>query len=119
MVYFISENSEVMDIILSDFMNLKEVEVIKDTFTCKNRLLKFLAKVHFSEKTNQVINLPFKFVWEKAYTINNIESCYNDIILIMDSVLPKYPVKYLKKLQQNNRIVLLLFNPLSDIKKRK
>ena len=100
---------------LNDFKKLENVKVINSKYLCNlNKLTNILAKIHFSHKINEIINLPFKSLWFKK--IRNNISDNNDeniIIIIYDRSIFANNVKFLKYLRKsfvNCKLVYLFTN---------
>ncbi|OOM80322.1 hypothetical protein [Clostridium sp. BL-8] len=88
-----------------------EAIIYLDNIITSNRLLKMLNKLHFSNKINSIINLPFKNVWKRLLPIqeSDIAEFDNTYIIFQSNV--KFPPKYLKYLKGKYGCKVILYLP--------
>ena len=103
----------------ADVANDKNVQYLDSSFNF-NGLLKTLKKIHCSPKLNKIIKLPFKKIWWRFSTINNVE--FDDdmnFLVLGDTAFGKSDISYLNnlKLLYNVKIVVVILNPVSKISK--
>ena len=76
--------------------------------------INFLRRVHFSQRINHKINLPFKWVWKCSLeTIPWDDQC-SYVVVFLDGANP-IPIKKLQKIKQAHQVKysLLLLNPFT------
>lgn len=83
-------------------------------------VLKPIYSIHFSDRINRHIRLPFKSIWKSFYTLHKYpfkksETYY--ILFMNGSLRYRFSKKYLRKLRKehsNIRLVLLLYDSFSN-----
>ncbi len=85
---------------------------IKNQAEIKNKFLKFLFRIHNSRDINRYLNLPFKNIWKKFYSLKpEMLSPSDRNFLIFDNTI-KYSHSYLKYLKEHYNCVIV--NILQD-----
>lgn len=111
----IDDENELFDIMFYDFNANKEVTKISH-FIPTSKVLTSLRKLHFNSSINSKINLPFKNLWKKKYTIFNYNYDSNEkyYILFLNGCLRfYYDKKILEEFKKNHcnvSLVLLLYD---------
>lgn len=95
--------------------DIEEVERVHVPFG-----LKFFYKIHFSDKINRNIFLPFKCVWNKLYGLSRykFEKEQEYFIIFMNGSLRyHFSIKYLKKLKKKNpnvKYAMIMYDSFSN-----
>lgn len=76
----------------------------------KSRLLKKIYKLHFSNKINNFVSLPFKNIWNKYSSIEqNLDTKDNNYIIFQSNV--KISPSYVKYLKNKYKCKIILYLP--------
>lgn len=74
----------------------------------RNKLLRFLKKIHFSRKINKIIDLPLKHLW--GYTLDDIERRDDTQYYVIAVNFCQVDIKYLQKKREELPIKYVLFS---------
>jgi hypothetical protein len=77
----------------------------------KNPIFQKLHKFHFSNKINQRLKLPFKFIWSSYCSLKEEELTNIGINYIIFQTGVKYPPSYIKYLKGKYRCKIILYMP--------
>jgi hypothetical protein len=91
---------------LLDFATIKY-----SPLSLKNTIFQKLHKFHFSNKINQRIKLPFKFIWSPFCSLKEEELTSNGINYIIFQTGVKYPPSYIRYLKSKYRCRIILYMP--------
>lgn len=114
-IVILGNGNDWCDAILKDFDKIENARVINKRFPCMtNRIIKLFLRIHFSEKINKQINLPFKKIWFKRFTkyICDDKNC-NLILIIYDrNILANNELflKYIRKKYTNCKLIYMFTN---------
>ncbi|MEY8412513.1 hypothetical protein AALB51_14930 [Lachnospiraceae bacterium 62-26] len=104
-----------------DLERIDEVDFIEEPLYIKNLLLKNLFRFHFSFRINNIVDLPFKRIWDDCYCL--MDYSFNAVdkyfIIFTDSALGNYRASILNKIKRRGDIVLVLtmINSFNRMKK--
>lgn len=88
-----------------------EAKICLNPIKTDNKVLRLLHKLHFSNKVNNIINIPFKQIWTKLLSISESEFSENDTIYIIFQSNIKFPAKYLKYIKSKYKCYIILYLP--------
>ena len=115
----IDDENELFDIMFYDFNDNEEVDKVPH-FVTESSFITKLRKVCFDPRINSKIDLPFKKLWRKKYSIFNYRFDKNEryYILFLNGCLRFYydreTLKEFKKTHPNVSLVLLLYDSLAN-----
>ena len=71
-----------LDYSIKDLKKIPNTDYFGNPLPTKNDMLNILSRIHFSEKVNSIIKLPFKSIWY-CYFANNICRNSNDNLILV------------------------------------
>lgn len=104
-----SEKNSWSDILWNEIKD--DAIIYLDNNTIKNRFLKKIKKYHFSNKINKFFWIPFKFIWDKTYSIKYDEICEKDINYIIFQSNIKFSPNFIKKIKKEKNAYIILYLP--------
>lgn len=116
--YFISPASYTSEQMLRDLekLNKENFVFIKEPINIKNKIIRKLFTAYFN--LNAKVNLPFKCIWHKFYSLSKIDFDGDDNYIILgNGVFNYYDYKWLNKLKEkyNLRFIVYYIDPLSGL----
>lgn len=109
-----------------DVLNISNVQYIKELLP-KNRILRFLKRLHYSKRVNRYFEVPFKSIWNNLYYVPNFGNNKTIVFIYFFNHLKEVDnglLFYFKRKYINSKHVLWFVDlistlPNADIKKRK
>ena len=86
--------------------------VLKNRYATKYAVFRFLKKIHLNRKINNIINLPFKYIWSAAnYELKNFKWDNNTEYYIIFGDNDIYPMDYklLNKIKEQHNLHYILY----------
>lgn len=68
---------------LADFKNIENTKIINSIFPCEKDSIPRLLKLHFSDKLNKIITLPFKKLWFPYFAKNISKDIKKPLLIII------------------------------------
>lgn len=104
-----SKKGEWTECVWSDIFDL--ATYYYDNNVLNSALLRRLKSIHFSNKINSIIWLPFKFIWDKSLCIqeHNLDKDDRNYIIFHSNV--KFSPSYIKRLKMKKNVCIVLYLP--------
>lgn len=119
--YFLGPGSDYGEAMWSDLKNVDNLEYFNHVLGTDNKLLKFFHHLHFSFQINNIINLPFKNIWDRKFfkNLKNINNTEKACIIFTDISASRTSTSFLNDLSHRSNIKLVLINVNKYNKKKK
>ncbi|MBK5261008.1 MAG: hypothetical protein JJE17_00355 [Peptostreptococcaceae bacterium] len=117
----VAPGSDYGRILFQDIDLLTNGHILDYPIDNKSKILRVLHHIHFSFAINRIINLPFKSIWRKYYSLSKIEMVdYKKYCVIFTDISAcRTDLKFLSNLSQRDNITLVLINVNVFEKKKK
>ncbi|WP_446787730.1 hypothetical protein [Macellibacteroides fermentans] len=108
---FIEPDGDISRWLFHDLENAEDVDVLLKPVDMSSSCLRFLRKIHFSKKINNIVKIPLKSIWESFYTISNypFEAEYEYYIIIGNFAITYFHLEFLEKLRRRGNIKIVLY----------
>lgn len=105
--------------IFHDLEGLEEVDVLLKPDEIGSTFLRYAKRIHLSRLINQVVNLPFKRIWDKYYTLTDypFDDDTEYYIIFGNCAIAHFDLKYLNRLRRgrtNLKYVLYFTDPIAS-----
>lgn len=87
-----------------------KAQIFMSSNTIKNTFLKKLYKLHFSNKINKKLWIPFKNLWKNFFVVKPEDLCSGENYIIFQGNI-KFSPKYIKILKKNYNVKIILYLP--------
>lgn len=112
----IEPNGDISRWLFSELESSPDVDILYKPWEIDSVILRYFRKIHFSHKINSFIELPFKNIWDRYYTLSqyNFGSEFDYVIIIGNFAINQFDLDYLEKIRENYeaKIVLLFTDPV-------
>ena len=98
----------------SDLYDIDDVYIFSGF---KNKLVRFLWKMHFSKRINKIIPMPFKSLWLKRYFQDSLLPNTKQIIVFREGSRGSFSPSFLKAIKKHNQksvLILQMANPINN-----
>lgn len=97
--------------LFSELEDQPNVDILYKPTNISNTFLRKVKKAHFSRKINHIVNIPFKRIWDRYYTLSSYDFLpqYEYYIIVGNFAICEFDLEYLEKIRKkhNAKIVLL------------